>query len=154
MKNPIDVNRIYRERAARGATPLGLVVILYEAAIDDMQKASLAMSGNDVPMCTSALRHALLVLQQLQGTLDFELGKEAAKQLDRFYNMIRGKLLEAQIQQSRELLQQQMKFMSEVRDCWVQAEKNQPVPLPPAAPVPDPATLISEDGGFKAEWTA
>ena len=38
-----------------------------------------------------------MVLQQLQGTLDFEHGGGAARQFEQFYNLVRAKLLEAQM---------------------------------------------------------
>ena len=64
-----------------------------------------------------------MVLQQLQGTLDFERGGSAAKQFEQFYNLVRAKLLEAQMRGSADLMQQQIRYMSEVRDCWVQARR-------------------------------
>ena len=64
-----------------------------------------------------------MVLQQLQGTLDFERGGEAARQFEQFYNLMRAKLLEAQMRGSPELMQQQIRYMSEVRDCWTQAQR-------------------------------
>ncbi len=90
-----------------------------------------------------------MVLQQLQGTLDFERGGEAARQLEQFYNVVRAKLLEAQIRGSGDLMQQQIRSMSEVRDCWSEAKRRlQSEPVVPAAPV------ISSDGGPTSEWHA
>ena len=122
MKPMVDPKRSYQEASLCGATPIELVVALYDTAIGDMRRALAAMQGNDVETRTQRISHALIILQQLQGTLDFERGGAAARQFEQFYNLVRGKLLEAQIRGSAELLGQQISYFSEVRECWVQVK--------------------------------
>lgn len=149
MKSTISARRGYQESAVRGATPLELVVLLYDSAIEDMRRGLGAMLKGDIELRSVEIGHALLVLQQLQGTLDFERGGESARQLEQFYNVVRAKLLEAQIRGSGDLMQQQIRSMSEVRDCWTEARRRlQSVPAAPAAPV-----LRSEEGPA-SEWHA
>jgi flagellar secretion chaperone FliS len=156
MKNTSEAKLAYRENAVRGATPIELVVILFDAAIDDMRRAVTAIKNGDIEERATAIRHALLVLQQLQGTLDFDRGGPAARQFEQFYNLIRAKLLESQLRNSPELMQQQIQFMSEVRDCWVQAEKQlQPRPsLSPTGATIASARATAADGGSTSEWNA
>jgi len=153
MKNALEAKLTYRENAVRGATPLELVVILFDTAIDDMRRA--AAAAGDIEERAAAVRHAMLVLQQLQGTLDFEKGGQVARQFEQFYNLVRGKLLEAQLHSSPELMQQPIRFMTEVRDCWVEAGKQlSPPPLARAVePVP-PAHGNPDDGGPTSVWSA
>jgi hypothetical protein len=56
-----------------------------------------AIGAGDIEARTAALQHSLSVLEQLHGQLEFQKGGEVAQQLDRFYSIIRGKILEAQI---------------------------------------------------------
>ena len=72
MKNTLEAKLAYRENAVRGATPIELVVILFDAAIHDMRRAESAIQARDIEGRALAIRHVLLILQQLQGTLDFE----------------------------------------------------------------------------------
>jgi flagellar secretion chaperone FliS len=154
MKNTLEAKLAYRESAVRGATPIELVVILFDAAINDMRRAVSAIRASDVEERAAAVRHAMLVLQQLQGTLDFEKGGDVARQFEHFYNLIRAKVLESQLRNSPELMQQPIRFMAEVRDCWVEAEKQlQPKPTVPAVR-PAPSQVVPEDGGPTAEWNA
>lgn len=156
MKNPPDVRLSYQENALCGATPIQLVVILYDAAIEDMRQALEAMKAGEVEARAAALRHALLVLQQLQGTLDFEKGAHVARQFEQFYNLIRGKLLEAQLRNSCELMQQQIQYMSEVRSCWIQAEAQlqpKPVQATPVAAITADLTTTNYAVSRK-EWNA
>ena len=152
MKTIVDARRIYQDSAVRGATPIELVIVLYDSAIEGMRRALIAMQQSDVEARASQIGHALMVLQQLQGTLDFERGGEAARQFEQFYNLMRAKLLEAQMRGSLELMQKQIRYMSEVRDCWTQARRLlQPKTVLPTAPA---AGAIEGDGGPTSEWSA
>ncbi|MGD0930715.1 MAG: flagellar export chaperone FliS [Candidatus Korobacteraceae bacterium] len=152
MKTIVDARQIYQDSAVRGATPIELVIVLYDSAIEDMRRALTAMQQSDVEVRASRIGHALMVLQQLQGTLDFEHGGEAARQFEQFYNLMRAKLLEAQMRGSLELMEKQIRYMSEVRDCWTQARRIlQPKAAVPTAPA---AGAIEEDGGPRSQWSA
>ena len=74
MKTVIDPRQVYQDSAVRGATPIELVVLLYDSAIEDMRRALAAMKKGEIEARSAAVGHALMVLQQLQGTLDFERG--------------------------------------------------------------------------------
>jgi flagellar protein FliS len=152
MKTMVDARRSYQESALRGATPIELVVVLYDTAIEDMRHALMAMQQNDVESRSRYIGHALIVLQQLQGTLDFERGGSAARQFEQFYNLIRAKLLEAQILYSAELVREQIRYFCEVRDCWMQAKRTvQPEMGPGAAP----STLDNGmSAGGRNRWSA
>lgn len=114
-----------------------------------MRRALGAMQHGDIESRCLQIGHALMVLQQLQGTLDFERGGQAARQLEQFYSVVRAKLLEAQIRGSGDLMQQQIRSMSEVRDCWSEAKRLlQSVPAAPTAPV------VPSEGGPTSEWHA
>ena len=150
MKTIVDARQIYQDAAVRGATPIELVILLYDSAIEDMRRAMTAMQGRDIEARAREMAHALMVLQQLQGTLDFERGGSAARQFEQFYNLVRAKLLEAQMRGSTALLQQQIRYMSEVRDCWSQARR---MLLPrPGQEISIAATAA--EGGAKKEWSA
>lgn len=155
MKNAVEAKLAYRENAVRGASAIELVVILFDAAIDDMQRATSAIQAGDVEERAKAIRHAMLVLQQLQGTLDFERGGEVARRFEQFYNLIRAKLLESHVRNSSQLMGQQIQFMSEVRECWMHAEKQiQPKPSPDASAIISATQIRGEEGGPGSEWNA
>ena len=151
MKTLVDARRCYQENALRGATPLELVIVLYDTAIDDMRRALSAMQQDDVETRSRQISHALIVLQQLQGTLDFERGGGAARQFEQFYNLVRAKLLESQIRNSAELLREQVRYVSEVRDCWVDAGRVLQPALSPVTAANQPA---QETMKAESKWSA
>jgi flagellar protein FliS len=83
-----------------------------------------AIAAGDIEARTAALQHSLSVLEQLHGQLEFQKGGEVAQQLDRFYSIIRGKILEAQIKCSTAVLEQGMGFMADLRSAWKQVEQS------------------------------
>lgn len=154
--NTANPRLAYRQAAIEAATPLGLVVILYDLAIEDFRKAIAAIGAGDIEARTAALQHALSVLEQLQGRLEFEKGGEAAQQLDRFYSMVRGKILEAQIKCSAAVLEEVMGFMTDLRSAWKQAEQNS-APAAPAITVDNSALLAPNPQPVEASsntWSA
>ena len=146
--NTADARQLYQDSAVRGASPIELVVVLYDSAIHDMRRALAAIRTGEVETRANRIAHALIVLQQLQGTLDFERGGSAAYQFQQFYNVIRAKVLEAQMRGSWELLDQQIRYMSEVRECWMEAKRQ----LEGSEPVPPTNHDQQREG--RTEWSA
>jgi len=134
MKIP-DAALAYCETASLGASPVGVVVLLYDRLAQDIHRGGVAMKNGDVEARIEHINHALLVLQQLQGRLDFARGGAAARQLDSFYSLVRGKLLEAQIRQSPDLLFAQAQAIAQVREGWAEVERT------PHAASPETAAL-------------
>jgi flagellar protein FliS len=131
----------YREAAVRGAGQIELVVMLYDILFDDIRRAIAAIHARDIEARTTEIQHALRVLEQLQGTLNFADGGGAARHMDRLYSIVRAKLLEAHLKTSVEILQNQFDLLTPIRDAWQQLRPSPPKPVdctPP--PQPDEAT--------------
>jgi flagellar protein FliS len=152
-----DANFAYRETETLTADPVGLVVILYEMLLKDLREAVSALATANIERRATAVRHCLLVLQQLQGTLDMDRGGVVAENLDRFYNFIRSKLLEGQIKASPEIFEQQITFVASIRDAWQQVRAEQlSASLSSAAeeaPVM-PGAILGGDAAATADWSA
>jgi flagellar protein FliS len=123
--NPQTAKSAYREIDVQGATPLQLVVALYDAVLQDIRGAIAAQKHNDIEERAEQVKHALLALAQLQGRLDFERGGEVANNLDRFYSTVRGKLLEASIKASSEAFAAVADMVMTVRSAWNEAATEQ-----------------------------
>lgn len=142
----MDARSSYRETSVRGANPVRLVICLYEQAIEDLRRALVAMEQGSIERRTREINHALMVIAQLEGSLDMEQGGTVAKNLARFYTTLRNGLTEAQVKQSSRILQQQISLLVTVHEAWLEAERtsrtseyaaeppsSQPLPLSPSA---------------------
>ncbi len=109
--------------AAQDAGPVGLVIILYDLLVHDLEQAIAAFADREVERRTAKIKHSFLVLQQLEGSLDMENGGDAAKHLSAFYSALRSKILEAQIAAKPEILRRQIELVLDVRQAWQEVNK-------------------------------
>jgi flagellar secretion chaperone FliS len=119
----MNVRFSYREAAVRGASPVRLVICLYEQAIEDLRRAVAALEKKDVEARSRAINHALMVIGQLQGTLDMERGGEVARNLVSFYTAVRAGLIDAQFKQSARIVEQQIAQLMLVHGAWLEVER-------------------------------
>ncbi len=84
----------YRKTAIEGASPIGLMIALFDTLAGDLRRAASALRENDIETRCKELNHAALVLAQLESWLDLKSGGEAAQNLSRFYAYLRTKMIE------------------------------------------------------------
>jgi flagellar secretion chaperone FliS len=114
----------YREAAVAGASPVRLVVLLYEQAMEDLRRALAAHAQGDIEGRTREINHALLVIAHLQSTIDKDQGGKVAANLERFYEQLRAGLLEAQCKQSIDVLERQLSHLQQVHEAWRNVEQS------------------------------
>lgn len=130
MNQPIHT---YRQLSVQGATPVGLVVMLYDGAIAAMQRAITAIDAKDVEKKCAHLNRALSIVAQLEGTLDFQQGGEVAQTLKQLYVHARARMLQANIENSKETLFSLAQQFATVREAWEQVDRSSS-PAAPLAP--------------------
>jgi flagellar protein FliS len=121
MRNPAAT---YRQLAVEGASPLELVVMLYDRAIADLQRAMTAVEAHDIQQRTDHLNHFFSILAQLEGSLDHERGGEVAKDLETFYQIAKAQALNAAIKNSKEILSELSEHFATLRDAWQEGERH------------------------------
>ena len=112
----------YRRSAISGASPIGLVIALYDTLSGDLRRAATAIRSNDIQKRCAELNHAALVLGQLESWVDKNSGEELARDLSTFYAYLRAKMLEASLQKSAEILDTQIDLILQVRSAWQQRD--------------------------------
>ena len=138
----------------RGASPVRLVISLYEQAIEDLRRAIIALDKGAIEIRTREINHALLVIAQLQGSLDMERGGEVAKNLARFYGVVRAGLTEAQLKQSSILLEQQISQLSQVHEAWLEVERITTNANSPSSTLSTSARPAAAPEAAGADWNA
>jgi flagellar protein FliS len=133
MRHPANA---YRQFSVQGATPLGLVVMLYDGAIAAMHRAITAIESHDIPKKCDQLNRAQAIILQLEGTLNFEVGGEVAQTLKSLYLYARAEMLKANIENSPEILRSLIEKIATVREAWYVADH---------PPSPSPSTPAGEE---------
>jgi len=147
-----DPRTLYRESAVRGASPVQLVVMLYEQIAEDLRRAVRAIDENRIEARTNAINHALAVIGHLQNNLNHTAGGQVAQNLERFYNVSRQTLLEAQFKGSKEILTAQMSLFLNLRDAWTEVDQAEAArSAPTAAPLQETGSAPF-DQEVHADW--
>lgn len=118
----MNIQQSYREASVRGASPVALVVRLYEQMIEDMRQVALAIEANDIPRRSERIKHVILVIGHLQSTLDRAQGGKVARDLDKFYDALRQNMLYVQFHPTQRAATQVITDLLAVREAWIQVE--------------------------------
>jgi flagellar protein FliS len=113
----------YRTAAVQSASAAQLVVILYDLFVGHLRNFAENIQRKDFEKQTTFIKRALLVLQQLEGSLDCENGGELAKSLSQYYSMLRSKLIEAQVAQKVEAVDELIALVINVRGAWEEVDQ-------------------------------
>jgi flagellar secretion chaperone FliS len=150
---PDQTELSYRRAAIANASSVGLVITMYDLLIQDLTQAVNALEKGEIEARSAAIKHAFLVLQQLQGSLNWEKGGEAAKNLSRFYSFLRGEIWEAHVKKDQQILREPIKLLLDVRQAWAQVD---PADSRAAATrLADPPVRTSpDDEKIAGGWTA
>ena len=120
--NPNEIAAVYSQISTRGSHPVGLVVKLYEAILEDFRRAIKAADTGDIAGRTKSLNHALQIIAELQSVLDHERGGEISRRLDGFYSVTRSLIMEANLHSSPEHVQKLIELYLPLRQAWKQVE--------------------------------
>jgi flagellar secretion chaperone FliS len=149
----------YREADVQSASPVEVVIMLYDALVRDMKRVIAAIGRGDIEDRVSQSNHAFLVLQELECLLDMENGGSTAKDLSRFYSHVRAKVLEVQLKLDPAIVERQIGMLLELREGWVQAMGAAPEASSAAKMIPLAAQLAANPYGGVEEgqccgWSA
>jgi flagellar secretion chaperone FliS len=126
MTNNRNAAQFYQQDNAQGASAIGGVVALYDTILRDLQRATASLAAGNIEARVLQLNHALLVIGELHGVLDYERGGEAARRFSRFFEVTRGMILEANLRCTAESLQQLIDLFSPVRQAWRTVDQKLP----------------------------
>ncbi|OFZ37120.1 MAG: flagellar export chaperone FliS, partial [Bdellovibrionales bacterium GWC1_52_8] len=95
-----------------------ILLMLYEAAIRNVKKASLAIEKNDMVTKGTSIGKAHDILNELVNTLDFEVGGNIAQELERLYSFMIETLIKANIENSKDKLANIQHLLETLLEGW------------------------------------
>lgn len=113
----------YRKGAINGASPLQLVIMLYDGALKHMEAGKHAIETRDLKNQNEQLQKAQKIVMELMSCLDMKQGGEIAKNLLALYTYILNQLVTANIEDKIEPVNRSMQILSDLRESWVQIEQ-------------------------------
>jgi flagellar protein FliS len=122
----------YQEVEIRTATPIHLVVLLYDAALANLQRAQEHIAAHDIASRTRCINKATSILTELQTGLEYEAGEEIARSLDRLYRYMKNRIFQANLNQSAAPLKECVQLLIGLRDAWGEVERIETHKIVPA----------------------
>jgi flagellar protein FliS len=114
----------YQKGAVNGASPLQLVVMLYDGALRFMEAGKHAMVHKDLEKQNYSLKKAQSIISELMACLDMQNGGDIATNLMSLYNYALSQLVQANIKDDPNCIDQALHVFSQLRESWVELEKS------------------------------
>jgi flagellar biosynthetic protein FliS len=127
--------------------------MLYDQLIKDIRKAAIAMRERKFEACAKEIKHAFIVIQQLDGLVDRQSSEPAVPWLIKFYAMLRSNILDAQVKSSAEGLDEQAKLVLDVRGAWQELDNRSRL-QPVDAMSPVNSTSRTDGDATQSSWSA
>ncbi|AXT47991.1 flagellar export chaperone FliS [Chromobacterium haemolyticum] len=123
-------NKAYENDALKaavyGASPIGIVVMLYEGAIKAIMTASIAIEAQRFDEKARMISKAMDIIEGLRIALDVEAGSEAAVNLNELYLYMKTRLGRASLKNDLEILAEVRGLLETILPAWQQVDRSQP----------------------------
>ncbi len=127
----------YQATAVKTATPVELVLMVYDECINSLRNAEKAfqITGPErIEKIGNNLLHAQDAITELSLSLDMEQGGEIAENLSRLYDFMTHHLSEANTKKEIKPVHDVREMMQDLRDTWAQVAKQVGGQHAPTAP--------------------
>lgn len=122
MNRDVGYLQQYRKHSVEGASPLRLIIMLYDGCLRNVDLAKQYMDSGDVFKRNEAIQRAQKIVGELMSCLDMQAGSEIAKSLFALYSFVYNRLLEANIEDNASKLDEVTQVLSELRESWESLE--------------------------------
>jgi len=118
------VNTIYAQNAYRNVsvstsnTPLDLVIMLYDGALDNLKKALLYMNQRNVSQKVNHIAKVMAIIEELLKSLDMEVGGEISINLRDLYVYILKELTIANFKNDEKRVEHVQALLKELKFAW------------------------------------
>ena len=157
---PDNRQKEYFKQRVLSATPMELIRILYETAIQTVDAAVLAHRAGDVYGRGEKVGKAVAILSELLVSLRHDVRREYSGTLAELYTYMQRQLIRAHGEQSEDLLREVSRLLNTLLDGWAGAmemtaagDKERPVnaPEPPSVEVKASNPYSEEMAGSSAK---
>jgi flagellar protein FliS len=146
----------YLESRVLSASPLELVCMLYQCALDSVRDARRHLAAGDIVARSRSVCRAVGAISELEGSLNHADGGAISRNLGELYQYIRQRLTEANMRQMDAPLAEVESLLSTLSEAWkaasVQSDRESSA-IETGAEFPAAAWLQS-DGGSAHLWSA
>lgn len=111
----------YQKNDVETATPEKLLILLYNGAIQYLNKAKIFMEKSDYEKSNNNLIACQKIIREFMATLNMEMGGDVAKNLYNLYEYLHKTLVSANISHDPDKIDEVLKHLMNLRDTWQKA---------------------------------
>lgn len=111
----------YKKNQIETATPEKILILLYDGAIQYLNKAKIGLEQNDLPQFHSNLLGCEKIIIEFMNTLDMEAGGTLAQNLYRLYQYLYSTLVKTGINKEVAGIDEVLKHLTGLRETWQKA---------------------------------
>lgn len=97
------------------ATPEKLMIMLFDGAIQFLQKAKTAIEEKNLQERSTNIEMARKIIRELMRTIDLENGNDVSKSLFRLYNKMAMKLIKANVSRNCDMINEVIDDLTNIR---------------------------------------
>ncbi len=97
------------------ATPEKLMILLFDGALQFLQKAKTAIAENNLKERSENIENARKIIREFMRTIDLKNGNDVSKMLFKLYNKMAANLIKANVQRNSALIDEVIEDMTNIR---------------------------------------
>ena len=105
----------YQASNVNTATPEKLMIMMFDGALQFLQKAKAAIAEGNLKERSINIDGARKIIRELMRTIDLENGNDVSKQLFKLYNKMAMNLIKANVQRNAALIDSVIEDISNIR---------------------------------------
>ncbi len=138
--------RKYQELNVTTASPMQLILMLYDECIRALDRAETGFAIEDNPTLRNEtignnILHAQDIITELAVSLDMEKGGEIAINLQRLYDFMVNHLTTANVNKEVKPLREVRTMMADLREAWREVAKHENLSEANSTPTPKTGTI-------------
>jgi flagellar protein FliS len=143
----------YIKQRVQSASPVELIRILYEAAVQSVDEAVRALQSGDILKRGQAVTKTIEILSELRIALRYDVQPEYCRTLAGLYSYMQGQLIRAHSEQSESLLLEVSRLLQTLLEGWTGAVENlsSAQPQSPEAEISIAASASGGQNPYSAE---
>lgn len=111
----------YKKNQIETATPEEILILLYDAAINYLNKSKIALNNNDEELFRYNTQNCKNIILEFMNSLDMEMGGEIAQTLYSLYRYYHKILVKAEVSQNTAGIDEVLKHLTSLRETWLKA---------------------------------
>ena len=111
----------YQKNEVETATPEKILILLYDGAIQFLNKAKIAIEQNNIPEIHNNIVGCEHIILEFINTVDIERGGEFARRITALYDYFYRTLIEANMKKDIKKVDEVLKHLIDLRATWKQA---------------------------------